>query len=117
MSGLSYDSSTGLRQSLFSRGHETPPCHVGRSVGRSVRPCVWRFFPRFRFGFGIPQNLSTGLSRVYIGFLSKYSNKKMFGYLPERKKMREKKREKNEKKKRKKERKEKKIEKKKETNT
>ena len=27
----------------------------------AVRPCVWRFFPRFWFGFGIPQNLSSSL--------------------------------------------------------
>ena len=45
------------------------------------------FFSWFWFGFRIPQNLSLGLSRVYIGFVRNFSNKKMFGYLPETKKM------------------------------
>ena len=82
------------------------------------------FFSWFWFGFRIPQNLSLGLSRIYIGFVRNLSNKKKFGYLPETKKMggekmREKKRKKkNERKKiEEKKKKKKEKEKRKETNT
>ena len=66
---------------------------VGRGIQppSTLRPCVWRFFPRFRFGFGIPQNLSSGLCRVYIGFINKVRKrlKKEMREKKGRKKMRE----------------------------